>query len=56
MGIELIILTAHIFGNHFAHEIYYRPARQLQIQQQVYIQQQQENTQRILEAIEKVKK
>lgn len=53
MGIELVIMFAHIFARDVLYE--QRPLRQVQIQQRVYIEDKQANTEKILQAIEKIK-
>ena len=57
MGIELIIFTAHIFSSYAINDVIYeqRPTVEVRVQQQIHLQQQDMNTQMILEAIESVK-
>lgn len=59
MGIEIVIMLAHIFGNDVNSALQYerRALKQVQVQQQVLIENQDINTKRILREIkEKMEK
>jgi hypothetical protein len=55
MGIEFVLIMASLLSNEQIRTALYldRPAAQIQIQQQQYIEMREKNTQKILEAIRK---
>ena len=58
MGIEFLFIFVNLMSHEQVRTAFYldRPAAQIQIQQQAYIEQNDANTKKILEAIENVKK